>query len=300
MTKSVYIGVCTFRRRSLFQTLDSLQRLARPPETDLTVVVSDNDETPALADEVAAYAERSGLAITYVHAPARNISIARNACLTAAEGSLLACLDDDEVADPNWIVRLLETAEHTGAGVVLGPAVARYPDTAPHWMRENDFHSNRPSPRGDVVETGFSSNVLLDLRDPRIAEARFDPAFGRTGGEDVDFFFRLHRKGVLMVIDNEAIVHEPVAPSRMSFQWLLRRKRMTGAIYSHCAVNGDAWSRVKLLCGSVAKIGYCGLRALVAFADRTRCTFWLMRGSFHTGVFLGCLSPPRREVYGAG
>jgi hypothetical protein len=34
----------------------------------------------------------------YVHAPARNISIARNACLDAADAPLIAFIDDDETA----------------------------------------------------------------------------------------------------------------------------------------------------------------------------------------------------------
>lgn len=292
------IGVCTFRRESLFRTLESLRHLDLPDNIRPRIIISDNDETSRLSALVADYAARTGLPIRYVHAPSRNISIARNACLDAAAGDFLAFLDDDEIAEPDWIARLLSTAARTGASVIFGPAVACYPETAPDWMRLNDFHSNRPAPRGDVVETGFSSNVLLDLRDPRVRHARFDLAFGRTGGEDVDFFFGLYRQGVRMVIDNEAIVREPVAPSRMSFRWLLLRKYQTGAIYSHCAVNGSFSMRAKLFAGSLAKSSYCGLCAVISLTDRTRSAFWVMRGSFHAGVMQGCLSRPRLEVYG--
>ena len=149
-----------------------------------------------------------------------------------------------------------------------------------------------------MVETGFSSNVLLDRSDARVREARFDPAFGRTGGEDVDFFFRLHRAGVTMAIAEDAVVREPVTPARMNFRWVLRRRHMTGAIYGACVAPHDASRRMSVLLLSVAKAGYCGLRALAAAANRDRCSFWIMRGSFHAGVVSGCISPPRREVYG--
>lgn len=298
MCDCICVGVCTFRRPSLFETLGSLAELDLPENTALKIIVADNDDTAALMGKVTDFAALHDLDIRYVHAPARNISIARNACLDAADGDFLAFLDDDEIADPGWLSQLLATAAGSHAGVVLGPAVAIYPADAPGWMRDNDFHSNRPVPRGDVVETGYSSNVLLDLRDPRVRQARFDHAFGRTGGEDVDFFFNLYRQGVTMVIDNAAIVREPVAPARMSFRWLVRRRRQTGAIYSHCAINGSVGTRLRLMAGSTVKIVYCAARALGAAANRSRCTFWIMRGSFHSGVLSGCFSRPQREVYG--
>lgn len=292
------IAICAFKRPAICDTLDSVARQTLPEDVSLRVIVAENDDAPNLRDLIVSHAETLGLTVHYVHAPARNISIARNACLEAARGALLLFIDDDEAAEPDWVSRLVAAWTATGAGAIFGPALAIYPPTAPAWMRDNDFHSNIPTRKGDVVETGFSSNVLLDRSDPRVRDARFDLGFGRTGGEDVDFFFRLHRAGVQMAIADDAVVREPVAPKRMSFGWVLRRRHMTGAIYGACVAPDAPGKRYTVLFQSVLKAGYCGLRALVAVFDRSRCLFWTMRGSFHMGVVSGCIARPRREIYG--
>ncbi|MFQ6550847.1 glycosyltransferase family 2 protein [Aestuariibius insulae] len=294
----VCVGICTFQRDSLTTTLESVSNQKLPQGVKLSVVVADNDVEAVLSQDLARLARQLELELTYIHAPARNISISRNACLENASGGYLAFIDDDEIAEPNWIARLLDAARSTGAGVVFGPADAVYPASAPAWIRENDFHSNHPTTRDGVVETGYSSNALLDLRDPKVSETRFDLSFGRTGGEDIDFFFRLHQKGVRMVIADEARVREPVDPQRLSLKWLLRRKFAAGKIYGHCATASRSARQVPLRLRSAAKALYCGIRAVPSAPSRTRLAFWVMRSSFHFGVFFGTLSPPQREAYG--
>ena len=296
---AVDIAICTFRRNSVFDTLDSIARQAVPGGITLSVIVADNDHHPLLAEQLQAAARRTGLVIRYVHAPACNISIARNACLSAATGDVLILIDDDELADPDWLMDLLETTKRNQAGVVFGPARAIYPDDSPEWMRCNDFHSNIPAANRGVVETGYSSNALLDLRLPQIRRARFNEAFGRTGGEDTDFFFRLHRAGVPMTISHGAVVREPVAPSRMSFRWILHRRYSAGRIYGHCAMIGASMSMTGLaVSSSLVKSGVCGVCAAAFALAPRRAAFWIMRSSFHFGVAAGALRAPRREVYG--
>lgn len=294
----IEVGICTFRRHGVLETIRSVAAQSLPAGASLGVIVAENDDRPAYRDRIKACAAELGLDLCHVHAPACNISIARNACLDAATGDLLLFIDDDELAEEGWIQRLVAAWKTTGAGVVFGPAIARYPETAPAWVRENDFHSNIPQRNNGVVETGYSSNVLLDMTDPRIAGCRFDLAFGRTGGEDIDFFFRLYRAGVPLAISDDAEVSEKVPDNRLSFAWVFRRRFMTGAIYGTCAAADGTGRRAKLLSQAILKSGYCGIRALGALVNRTRCSFWLMRGTFHAGVASGCIAPPRREVYG--
>lgn len=294
----IVVGICTFRRESLLATLDSVAGQELPPDATLQVLVADNDETPVHRQAIIAHARYLQLPLTYIHAPARNISIARNACLEAARGDCLIFIDDDEVADPGWILRLVSVWRQSAASVVFGPALAVYPESAPRWMRDNDFHSNIPTHRSGLVETGYTSNVLLDLGNAEIALARFDPAYGRTGGEDVDFFFRLHRAGVEMAIAEEARVREHVTPARMNFGWLLRRRYAGGVIYGSCAARDDIAKRAAVLGQSLVKAIYCAVRTLLSVTRSDRCIFWFMRAAFHIGVMSGCIAPPRREVYG--
>lgn len=295
---NIDIGICTFRRDSLYGTLESLAAQQGPDGLTLRIIVADNDEQPLKQAEIEAQAKELGLNLWYVHAPARNISIARNACLEHSDADHLLFIDDDEIAGPEWIASLLETASQEQAKVVFGPVHAVYPPGAPDWMLENKAHSSVPSALNGTVETGFSGNVLLDRRDPALRAARFRLDFGRTGGEDIDFFFRLHRSGVPMAICTSAIVHEPVAPGRLSFKWLWTKTRATGTIYGFCALQGQPQKRPALLVKSLAKATYCGMRAAASVARKSRCAFWALRGGFHLGVLKGCFNRPNHEFYG--
>ena len=72
-------------------------------------------------DLVEATAHDCGLPVLYLHAPACNISVARNACLRAATAPLVAFIDDDEIASPDWLVLLIAALEGSHADVVLRP-----------------------------------------------------------------------------------------------------------------------------------------------------------------------------------
>ncbi len=100
------------------------------------------------------------LRIEYIHAPAGNVALARNACLDHAHAPLIASIDDDEIADAHWLARL-----HQGLqllDVVFGPVQAQYAIDTPEWMRRGDFHSKVPVLRRDGrCDTGYTANVLL-------------------------------------------------------------------------------------------------------------------------------------------
>ena len=149
---SVDVGVCTFRRPAVAETLASLARQALPDGVRLRVIVADNDETPSAEALVRRTAAEHGLDLAYAHAPARNICIARNACLDAARADWFAFIDDDEIATPGWLAALLAEAERGGWDAVLGPVKAVYGAGAPDWIAGT--HTN-----GDAATIVTSKDV---------------------------------------------------------------------------------------------------------------------------------------------
>lgn len=162
------ICVCTFRRPHLAETLQSLSQLALRPDWNLRVIVADNDETPSAENLAVTTAQQYGLKLIYVHAPARNISVARNACLDAAQASLVAFVDDDEVVTPGWLEALVAEQEKSQADVVLGQVQSTYDPKCPAWMREGDFHTPKPSWVNGQIITGYTCNVLFQRKNPVI------------------------------------------------------------------------------------------------------------------------------------
>lgn len=146
--------ICTFRRPSVEETLRSVEAQHLPGGVSIRAIVADNDDRPSASSRIAGVAAAMTTSVVYVHAPARNISLARNACLDRADGDFVAFIDDDEVAAPDWLAALYRSATQGGFDAVFGPAIARYDEAAPNWIRAHDYHSNRPLRRGGEAIAG--------------------------------------------------------------------------------------------------------------------------------------------------
>jgi succinoglycan biosynthesis protein ExoM len=230
----------------------------------------------------------------YLHAPARNISIARNACLEAATAAFAAFVDDDEAARPDWLAQLIGRINETGAGAVFGRVAAVYAADAPAWAVKGELHSTRAFLRNGVIEGGYTCNVLL--RRDAVGSLRFDPAFGRSGGEDTVFFGALGRAGVAMAYAPEAVVEEPVASARMRMAWLLSRAFRSGQ--SHSLVlraNGESPPAIAIM--SVMKLGFCALSGVATFWSGVRWRKAAIRGALHAGVLSGTLGRKPLQLY---
>ena len=285
MSAAVDVGVCTFRRPAVAETLASLARQALPHGQAFRIIVADNDVEPTARETVLSAAAAHGLDVTYVHAPSRNISIARNACLQAASAPFLAFIDDDETATPGWLAGLWAEAERGGWDAVLGPVKAVYADGAPRWIAAGDFHSTAPVRTGERILKGYAGNVLIRRATVARLGLQFDPALGRQGGEDDDFFYRLTDAGGTIGYAEDALAYEPVPAGRASLKWLLKRSFRTGQ--THGARLSTRSAGVKRLAQTglaAAKGGVCLAGAAASALSPTHRGRWLVRGALHAGV----------------
>lgn len=295
----VDIAVCTFRRPELAETLRSLAAIAMPDGTAIRIIVADNDVRPSAAGLLDALRPEVPFEIDYVHCPAGNISIARNACLDNATGDYLAFVDDDETVSRDWLVRLLETAAATGAEAVLGPVRAGYDLSAPSWMRRGDFHSTRPVWVGGEIVTGYTCNVLLDLDSPALVGRRFNMALGRTGGEDTEFFTHMHEAGGRIAYASDALVYEIVPEKRASFQWLAKRRFRSGQTHGRLLAQAAAGGGKAVgIVRAAAKSGYCAVASLLFVASPVARSRYALRAIMHAGVVSGLLGVRELEQYG--
>jgi succinoglycan biosynthesis protein ExoM len=293
------VCVCTYRRPELDDTLLSIAALTVPANAAVRVIVADNDAAPSARERVYALAGRIPLDVIYVHCPASNISIARNACLENSNGDFLAFIDDDETATPEWLAELLSVAEATGADAVLGPVRAVYPDDAPGWMKRGDFHSTAPVwVRGEII-TGYTSNVLLRRASPHVAGRRFNLALGRTGGEDTEYFTELTQAGGRIAFAPRAVVYEPVPKSRTLFSWLAKRRFRFGQTHGRLAgADRQGLSVVPQIGLAAAKAGYCFASAAGQAFSPVRRNRSFLRGVMHSGVVSGLLGIREIRQYG--
>jgi O-antigen biosynthesis protein len=203
--------VPTLGRPQLAPCLDSLAALDHP---DYEVVVVDNTGGDA---ETRRLAEAAGA--RYACEPRRGASRARNAGARVAAGEIVAFIDDDAVADRQWLsehVRALADPTLTATtGRILAhpeldldPASARAFDIGERAFRvsANDSHWFEIANFGAL---GYVSNLAC-RRAVFDAGVRFRESLGlgarMSGGEEDYFFFSVLRAGYEMAYVPAAIV----------------------------------------------------------------------------------------------
>jgi succinoglycan biosynthesis protein ExoM len=294
----VDVGVCTFQRQSVVETLRSLGAQVLPPDLRMRVIVADNEPTPAAEARVKAAAAESGLELLYVHAPAHNICIARNAILDALDADYLAYIDDDQLAAPDWLACLIGDAEQQGCDAILGPVKAAYGPDAPAWVVAGDFHSFGPTIQGGRILKGYTCNVAIRANSIQRYGLRFQLSLGRTGGEDDDFFYQLTDAGGVIGFSERAKVFEVVPQSRTSLGWLLKRSFRTGQTHGRRLeqrLRGGGRLPQLLLAAGKGAVCLAGATLAAPFAVRRRA--WLVRGALHVGVVARLMGLRELQLY---
>jgi glycosyltransferase involved in cell wall biosynthesis len=182
----VTVGICTYRRPSLSQTLESVAGQRQLEGVELSVLVVDNDESGYARNIVESFSSMHSMTVLYEIEARKNIATARNRCLQSASTDWLAFIDDDEIAEPSWLARLIEVAVEHRAHAIFGQVVPVYAADSPSWIRRGDPFARLKPARGSRLETGSTANVLCHLHNTaRPNEQRLPPATGTEGRTDL-------------------------------------------------------------------------------------------------------------------
>lgn len=182
----VSVIVCTYNgARTIDETLTRLQRIDYP---DFEVIVVDDGSTDATSEIAARHPFR------LIRTENLGLSSARNTGLAAAQGDVVAYLDDDAYPDPHWLQYLLQAFDEEDWACVGGPNLVptRDPPLA---------HAVANSPGGPTHvlltdrEAEHVPGCNMAFRRDRLQEiGGFDPCF-RTAGDDVDVCWRIQEQG---------------------------------------------------------------------------------------------------------
>lgn len=291
------ICIATYRRPEQLHVLlgDLMRQHCQPQE----VIVVDNDAAESARSTVEAIvASGAPFPIRYAVQAQKNIALTRNLTVALAQCEQLAFIDDDERAPPEWLERLLDTAMRFSADGVLGPVEPVLSATAPAWLRRGRFYHWQRMKTGTIIPLRLLrfGNVLLSAAVLRTQEPVFDPAYGLTGGEDGDLLSRLVQAGGRMIWCDEAIVSEPVAPSRLSLRWLLLRALRGGQDFARHVLAGrygppTAFRRTQLFLRALVQMLCASMLALLCLPLGLHlAAHWMVKAAANLGklsCFLG-------------
>ena len=266
----VVVCIPSFRRpQHLRLTLRSLadQRTSRR----FAVVIVENDpergESVPVSAEFLQAGHLQGLCVTE---PRQGNCHAINAALETALATFpaaahLLMIDDDEIAAPDWLERMIDATETTGADIVGGPVYPHFDDAAKQVLRRHPafwpaYDSSGPVP----VIYGCGNCLIRRTAFARLAEPWFDLRFNFLGGGDTDFFARCRQAGMAFYWNAEAVITETVPQSRTSPGWLALRGLRIGAINYHVELKAarTVRARLKLLARLLARLPLSVVRAV--------------------------------------
>lgn len=276
MSLDVSVVICAYteaRWDDLREATFSVQRQT-PPPLELIVVV---DHNGALLRR--ARAELPGI-IVLENQEQRGLSGARNTGVRAARGALVAFLDDDAVAEPDWLHVLAQACEDAnvlGCGGLIEPA---WRGGKPPWFPE-EFNwvvgcSYRGLPRTRSVVRNLIGSSMCLRRTVIESVGGFRSDVGRVGThpmgcEETELSLRALRRwpGRVFLYEPAARIRHAVPGART--RWSYFRSR--------CFFEGRSKARVARLAG--ARDGLASERAYTVHALPRGVAGNLLRGLAH-------------------
>lgn len=248
---TISVVVCTYTEdrwnRMVAAVASASAQTASPLETIVVV-----DHNPELLDRVRA---ELGDVVAVPNAGARGLSDGRNTGVATARGSVVAFLDDDAEAAPDWLANLAAHFERPEVIGVGGTVVAAWPDGRPSWFPD-EFDwvvgcSYRGLPRTAAPVRNLIGANMSFRRSVFEAVGGFDSRLGRVarlpaGCEETEFCVRARRDnptGVILYDPGAVVVHH-IEATRTSREYFRAR----------CYNEGISKAMVARLAGGVAPL----------------------------------------------
>lgn len=227
---TISVVVCAYsldRWRDLTASIDSIVSGRQRPE-EIIVVVDHNDVLLELVRGELAHV------VALENDGPRGLSGARNAGVARARGDIVAFIDDDAVADNEWLERLRDCFGDQNVAGAGGAVEPKWKGRRPRWFPEEyDWvvgctYRGLPERRAQVRNL-IGANMAI-RREVFSLVGGFEPALGRgqantMGCEETDFFIRARQnvEGAVWLLEPDARVRHNVPPERQSVRYFLRR-----------------------------------------------------------------------------
>ncbi len=235
MKVSVVVCTYTMDRYDVFtEAVESALAQTHDP-IEVVLVIDGNPEV--YERTVADFGDRENV-VVHDNDENRGISYSRTRGAELTSGEIVAFIDDDGVAEPDWIETHVETYEETDAVAVAGTVT-------PNWMTEKpDFFPEEFywlvgctelgfAEDGEEIRNGYGSNVSYE-REVFLDVGGYDVNTGRKGDRHVQAheapvgirIREAYGQGVVYVED--AVVHHTLFDYRGEFRWLVFRSFWQG------------------------------------------------------------------------
>lgn len=255
-TPEISVVVCTYNRAALLEkALRSLFAQKVDPHSYEIVVIDNNsaDETPQVVESLKA---ESPVPLRYFREARQGNAYARNAGVDHAAGAIIAYMDDDVIADENWIAVMKSAfARDPGLSFVGGKVLPIWEGDPPSWLTGAHWAplallDYGPEPRNIAGKTpiglltaniGIRRELFADVGGFLVSLQRVKGSIGSM--EDHEFLMRMCRSGKRGMYLPELITRAWIDPERITKEY--HRRWHTGHGHFYAIMNDPEWERSK-------------------------------------------------------
>ncbi len=231
----VSVVICVYtedRWEDILAAVSSVRAQSRPPLETLLVV----DHNTALLDRLGSQYKDADDVRVLANAGPRGLSAGRNTGIAASRGEVVAFLDDDAVAERDWLRRFAEAYADPRVMAVGGRTVPVWASgRRPAWFPE-EFDwvvgcTYKGLPPGRVRVRNVLGGNASFRRSAFDAAGGFATGIGRDGDkrplgcEETELCIRLTRARpeAVLLIDDRAVIHHRVPGAREHFRYFRTR-----------------------------------------------------------------------------
>lgn len=229
----ISVIICTYNREQHITKV--LEALSKESFSDFEVIVVDNNSTDGTLQAVENFAEKHpGRPLKILKEPHQGLSWARNCGIKAAQGEILAFLDDDAIPRKGYLNHIDAGFQNHKEAVAFGGKIVPLFDgcSAPKWLSHWSLGWVSGLDKGDSdslfkgkefpigANMGFRSSVFKKC-------GLFNTELGRNGGnlmggEEKDLFNRIKATNGQIVYLHDVVVDHVIGPNRTTRDYVIR------------------------------------------------------------------------------
>ena len=223
----ISICICTRKRQEgLKRLLDSIENLEIPPETDIRIIIVENDSENFTENFIRGFSSKSKFRISYHLEPRQGIVFARNKSVKESGECDFCCFtDDDQIVSSDWLAELLKCQHEFNADGVAGPTKPHFTKRVPVYIE--NFHQPKTYPYGTIVEYAFTGCLLIRKKYLDKLSGPFDARLNFSGGEDSFLTKEITEHGGIIRFNPNAIAYEIIPENRTTIKYVIKRKYRT-------------------------------------------------------------------------
>lgn len=261
---------------------------------DVKIIVVDNDIDRTAENTVNELASRftGNHRLTYHSYPVKGLSNVRNEIFRKAselDPDYIACIDDDEYPDSDWLNQLILTITRCEADIVMGPVIPEFESPVSpfiaYWFKYKDLENFKK------IYFFWTGNFIICADFFLKHKIKFDNRFNITGSEDSYFGVKALKSGANICWSDKAVAFETIPQKRANLKWLIKRNFNHALNFTHILKLEKIWLRlIKKILISIAYL-FAGFFALVFLIFPVKWKYWgILKISESIGGFAGLLS----------